>query len=235
VTRLRDEAGYSIIELLVACLLFALISAGFYQVMHAQARTADTTRTMSRIADEARLGFNRMIRDVREADSIAWISSDQNQFTIYVNYNGDSYYQDPNPVGDNEVLTYTYDPVAETVTLCAALTYSSCNASNSEILMSGVEQIGTAQVFAFSSSVLDYDWDDSGDTTWQEVDAASNSTHNILGVGDDDGSLDAPEFPYLTTITFAMCAREGTTNCASTGSASKATGFYAKVQMRNKT
>ena len=224
-----DEAGFTIVEFVVATALFAVLSVGFYQVMIAQARTAETTRSVSRIADEARLGFNRMIREVREADNISYVSADKNQFTIQVNYNGDSFYT----AIDGEILTFTYSPSAETITLCSALTQAACNASNTEILMAGVDQIGTAPVFTFAGNNLEYDWygptgtgsPPDGVVTWQEIDEAAGATHNIVGVGDADGVLDAPEYPYLSTVKFAIQGEDG----------SRATTFYATVQMRSKT
>lgn len=223
------ESGFSIVELLVAIGLFSMLSAGFYQVMIAQARTAETTRSVSRIADEARLGFNRMTRDVREADNITYVSSDGNQFTIQVNYNGDSFYT----TAANEILTYTYSPSAETITLCSALTNAACTSSNTETLMAGVDQIGTTPVFTFSGNNLEWDWYGPGGTgsppdgvvTWQEIDEASDPTHNILDVGDNDNVLDAGEFPYLSTVEFALQVEDGT----------RITPFHALVQMRNKT
>lgn len=225
----HDESGFTIIEVLVAVVLFGVMSIGFYQVMIAQARTADTTRSVSRIADEARLGFNRMIREVREADNITYVSPDENQFTIQVNYNGDSFYT----TTENEILTFTYSPSAETITMCSALTATACNASNTETLMAGVDQVTTEPVFSFYGNNLEYDWygppngtgPADGVVTWQEIDEASGSTHNVLGVGDNDDTLDAAEYPYLTTIKFAIQGEDG----------SRATTFYSTVQMRNKT
>jgi prepilin-type N-terminal cleavage/methylation domain-containing protein len=225
----EHESGFTIVETLVALTLFAVMSVGFYQVMIAQARTADTTRSVSRIADEARLGFNRMIREVREADNITYVSSDRNQFTIQVNYNGDSFYT----TTDNEILTFTYSPSAETITICSALTEAACTSSNTETLMAGVDQIGTSPVFTFAGNNLEYDWygptgtgsPPDGVVTWEEIDEASDATHNVLGVGDNDDTLDDGEYPYLSTIKFAIQGEDG----------SRATEFYATVQMRNKT
>jgi type II secretory pathway pseudopilin PulG len=227
----RHEGGYTVVEILVAIVVFGAVSTGLYQVLTAQAGVASRTRSISRIADEARLGFNRMVRDVREADAITWVSPSGNQFTINVNYDGDGYYQNPNALGDDEILTYTYDPVAETVSICNATVASSCDATTSEILMAGTKAIGTTPVFTFTSNRLEYDWGDGaggppdGVTTWQEIDQSSNpTTHNIVGVGNNNGTLDGAEFPFLTTISFAIKqADEGRT-----------TDFYSRVQMRNR-
>jgi prepilin-type N-terminal cleavage/methylation domain-containing protein len=225
-----SEDGFSLVEILVAIALFSVLSVGFYQVMLAQARTADTTRSISRIADEARLGFNRMIREVREADNITHVSADKNQFTIQINYNGDSFYT----TAAHEILTFTYDPVAETISMCSALTHTACTSSNTAILMAGVDQVTeTTPVFTFAGNNLEWDWygptgtgsPPDGVVSWEEIDEASDvTTHNVVGVGDNDDVLDAPEFPYLSTIKFALQGEDG----------ARATTFYATVQMRNK-
>ena len=229
-----EESGFSLIEVLVAITLFGVLSVGFYQVMIAQARTAETTRSISRIADEARLGFNRMIREVREADNITHVSADRNQFTIQVNYNNDSFYS----TAQHEILTFTYNPTAETITMCSALTEAACTAANTETLMAGIDQIGSEPVFTFMGNNLEWDWGtptgdppvfnppQDGIVSWEEIDEASDTgTHNVVGVGDNDNVLDAPEYPYLATVKFAIQAEDG----------ARATPFYATVQMRNKT
>lgn len=229
-----EESGFSLIEVLVAITLFGVLSVGFYQVMIAQARTAETTRSISRIADEARLGFNRMIREVREADNITHVSADINQFTIHVNYNNDSLYS----AAQNEILTFTYNPTAETITMCSALTAAACTSSTTETLMAGIDQIGSEPVFTFMGNNLEWDWGTPTSTTprvfnppqdgivdWEEIDEASDTgSHNVVGVGDNDNILDAPEYPYLSTIKFAIQAEDG----------DRTTPFYATVQMRNK-
>jgi hypothetical protein len=152
-----------------------------------------------------------MLRDTREADVIS--AASPTSFTIKVNYNADGLYQNPNPNGDNEILTYAYDDATKTVTL------------NGETLMEGVQPSGS-RMFDFTSNALEYDWDNSGTTTWEEVDQASCSTHGITGVGDCDpapGILDAPEFPFLTGVRFALTDTTGNTT------------FYATAQLRNRT
>nr|MDQ3879030.1 prepilin-type N-terminal cleavage/methylation domain-containing protein [Actinomycetota bacterium] len=240
---LRSEDGYSLLEMVVAVFLFALVSGGFYQVLLAQTRSTNTTRMGTHIAEEARLGFNRMVRDVREADTISAASinaaTGASSFTIKVNYNNDSQYT------SDEILTYSYDPTAKTISL-------NTSGGTPEVLMSGVSPVvcsastpcaagsttpacpATAYplgcVFSFMSSYLDYDWNGDGFTTWQEVDDASCSSHGITGVGDCNGGgaatgqiLDSGEFPYLTMISFGIKVTDG----------SRSNDFIDRAQMRN--
>ena len=207
-----NESGMSLIEMLVAMLVFAAVSVGFYQVVISQSKAADATRSVSKISQEARAGFDRLVRDVREADMISAASPTGDSFTIKVNYNGDAYYQNPNPQGDAEVLAFAYDATNKNITL------------NGEVLMASVEPVDAKLMFSFSDDVLDYDWDNNGVTTWQEVDQSSCTAHGVTGVGNCNNTLDAGEFPHLTTVTFAIRGREGT----------RTTDFYATAQMRNR-
>lgn len=208
----RSEGGYTLIEMMVAMLVFAAVSTGFYQVLLAQSKTMESTRSVARVGEEARLGFNRMVRDAREADQISAANGTGTSFTIKVNYNGDGLYQNPNSQGDNEILTYAYDGTAKVITL------------NGETLMSDVSPAPSKQAFTFSSNILDYDWDNDGATTWLEVDQASCAAHGVTGVGNCNSTLDAPEYPYLTTIAFAIRASDSGRN----------TDFFATTQLRNK-
>jgi prepilin-type N-terminal cleavage/methylation domain-containing protein len=217
----RDESGFTLAELLVAIFVFAIISGAFYQVLFAQARGEDTTRNVSQMTDTARLGFNRMIRDAREADSLSNVTFNQtttaNAFTLKVNYNGDGTYT------ADEILTYSYDPTAHTIGLCQSTSAGVCSGT-ADTLMANVSPAGANPIFGYSSNRLDWDWDGNGTTTWQEVDAASNSTHGVTGVGNNNGLLDSGEFQYLTTITFSIQVSAGTKNVS----------IYDVAQLRNK-
>ncbi|MFN2594276.1 MAG: PilW family protein [Actinomycetota bacterium] len=230
----QSEDGYSLIEMLIALVLFGLVSGGFYQVLLAQTKATNTTRAGTHISEEARLGFNRMVRDVREADSVSAASINAStgaaSFTVKVNYNNDSQYT------SDEILTYTYDPVAKTISLNTV-------GGTPEVLMSGVSPAGnttaacpvatyaTGCVFSYLSSYLDYDWNSDGFTTWQELDDSSCAAHGITGVGDCNGGggatgqvLDSAEWPYITTISFAIRVTDGT----------RYTDFIDRAQMRNR-
>lgn len=192
-TRLRDEGGFGLVETMVAMMVFSVVSIAFYQILFGQLRGTTATKTSVRIGEEARAGFNRMVRDVREGDVLA--AASPTSFTVKVNFDGDGLYESPNQQDVEEILTYAHDPVARTITL------------NGEVLMAGVEPVGpSTNVFAFGSNVLDYDWDNSGTTTWIELNNASCAANAVTGVGDCDTPpvLDAGEFPHLTTVSIAL-------------------------------
>ena len=207
----NSDGGYTIIEVLVAMFVFALVSTGFYQVMIAQTRSLDTTRSSSRVGEEARVGFNRMVRDVREADLFSAAAQNGTSFTIKVNYNADGLYQNPNPNGDYEILTYAYDGVNDTLTL------------NGEVLMSQVEPADGNQMFEFTSNALEYDWDNNGTTSWLELDQANCTSHGVTGVGNCLNNLDVGEIPHLTGVEFAITDTDDVAT------------FFATAQLRNRT
>lgn len=209
---LRSEHGFGLVETMVAMFVFSVLSLAFYQVLFGQLRGVTATETGVRIAEEARAGFNRMVRDTREGDVIE--SAGPTSFTVKVNFNGNGLYESPNAQGVEEVLTYAYDPGAETITL------------NGEVLMKGVTPIGTGDVFSYGSNLLDYDWDNDGSVTWQELNNAACAVNGLVGVGDCDTPpvLDAPEFPHLTTVAFALEVRiDG-----------NSTAFRSTAQLRNR-
>ena len=211
-----EESGYSLVEVLVAMFVFALVSTGFYQVLIVQTRSLDVTRSKSRIGEEARMAFNRMVRDAREADLFSAAAADGTSFTIKVNYNADGLYQNPTLDGDNEILTYAYDATTNKITL------------NGEELMSGVKPAAGHQMFSFTSNALEYDWPvppattGDGTTTWQELDEASCPARGVTGVGNCNNTLDVGEFPHLTGVVFAISDLDDRTK------------FFATAQLRNR-
>ena len=216
-TRLRSDEGLTLIETLTAMTIFSILAVSFYQVLFMQTRGSETARSVAQIADEARSGFNRMVRDTREGDVIS--AAGPTAFTVKVNYDGDSFYEMPNGAGDAEILTYAYDEAASTLTL------------NGETLMSGVDCLRAGgpcsrDVFTYSSNLLEYDWNDDGRTTWQEIDEAACPTHGVAGVGDCDSppTLDEPELPYLNIVSFAL----------EVNAADESTEFFATAQLRNR-
>lgn len=212
----RGEGGFTLVELIVSVFVFSLISAGMYQVLFGQARGGEVIKANSDIAEEVRMGFARMVRDTREADVLT--AASPTSFTIKVNFNGDGLYQNPNSQGDDEILTYAFDETAGTITL------------NGQVLMRGVSKPGNPaeDVFQYSSNFLEYDWPTppatagDGTTTWLELDRAPD--YGVIGVGNDNGMLDAGEFPYITTIAFSAKVSQG----------GRSSNYYATSQLRNR-
>jgi prepilin-type N-terminal cleavage/methylation domain-containing protein len=206
--RCSDDAGFTLVELLIGVFLLLVAAVGFYSVMFSGTRSTDTTQSVVRISEEARLGFNRMVRDTREADSI--VHASPAQYRVLIDFDGDGSYDNPNADGDYEDLTFSFNAGEKTITL------------NGELLIAGVEQIAGEDVFTFTSNLLQYDWSGDGVTSWQELDEAPN--HGVSGVGNNNGVLDEGELPFLTNVGFAFRVEDG----------NRSTEFYAEAQLRNR-
>ena len=204
-----DASGFTLTELLVAMALFSVLSVGFYQVMFSGVRGGDTTRDVVEVSAEARLGLNRMIRETREADSLACPVSGpcatSSTYTINIDFNGDGQYS----TGDYEVVNFSHDPADDSLTISAG--------SESAALSQGIFAIPGQDVFSYSSTRLEYDANRDGITTWQELDSTA-------GVGNGNGELDSPEVAYINVVTFALRVV----------SATRSADFYSEAQLRNR-
>lgn len=219
----NPSEGFTLVETLVAVALFSVLAAGFYTVMFSQVRGSERTRSVARITEEARLGFNRMVRDTREGSSItAADGCDQTTmeagdcYNVKVDFDDDGIFQNPNAQGDYENVTFSHNGADDTIdiTVCDP---AGCT---TEILIEGVVPSSDgADVFQFSSNLLRYDTSGNGVTEWEELDAATDE------VGNSNTDLDAGEWPYLTNVSFSFQI-EGER-------AGELTQFNSEAQLRN--
>lgn len=215
-SRTQDDSGFTIIEVLVAIVLFSVISIGFYQVMISTVRGSETTRTVANIAEESRLGFNRILRDAREADSLD--AASPTSFTIWVDYNANN----TRDYTSDEYLRYTFSEAAGTIVVASL--DSGGAVQTSATLMSGVEKVSpTIDVFDYTSNRLEYDYTPTPDgvTVWEEID---NPPAGITGIGDRDGTLDSAELTYLSNIQIRFNVQVN----------DRQTEFYGEAQLRNR-
>ena len=224
----RDESGFTIVEVLVAVSVFAIVSIGFYQVMFSGVRGSDTTRDVARISEEARLGLNRLIRDTREARAI--FSADSDSYEIEVDYNADGNID----YGQFERIRYTYNSADGTITLAA---YDGTGYGPEEVLVRGVSLLNANRpVFDYGSNHLEYDyktdnggtyssWPTPGDglTSWEEI---NDPPSGVTAVGDRDAppELDGTELNYISNVTYAFRITAG----------SRSSNFVGEAQLRNR-
>ena len=194
------------VEMLTAMAIFSVVSVSFYQVMFAVVGGSDDAQSVARVSEEARMGFNRMVRDTREGQELT--AAEPESFTVQVDYENDN-------LGP-QLLTFEKD--GDRVLL------------NGEVLMEGVDCLrpengGACQqdVFRYTSNRLEYDWNKDGITTWEELDKSASPEYGVVGVGNNDGVLN-DELAFVTDVTFAMNL--------STGDASGR--LYAQAQLRNR-
>jgi prepilin-type N-terminal cleavage/methylation domain-containing protein len=211
------EAGFTLVELLVTMLVLSVATVAMYQILFNVAEGTRTTESLARISDEARLGFNRMVRDTREGQEIRAVTmTNPFGFTVAVDFDGNGVITSApgeNSSGDQEELTYTFDSSTGQVRL------------NGELLMSGVGCVDTCASnppFDYASQDLRYDWNQNGVTTWQELDKAP--AQGVVGIGDNDDVLDSSELPHVTSVTFRLQVTKGDSSSS----------FYARAQLRNK-
>ena len=211
------DDGFSLVELLVTISIFAIASTAMYQILFNVAGGTRKTQSLARIADEARLGFNRMVRDTREGQEIIGYTASPQSYTVAVDFDANGLITAApatNAAGDYEELTFSFDPTTSQIRL------------NGELLMSGVSCVGSCAaqpVFDFGSDDLRYDWNSDGVTTWQELDVAGPA-HGVVGIGNGNGVLDGSELPYVTSVSYNLRIAKG----------SSTSTFYARAQMRNK-
>lgn len=201
-----DERGFTLIEMLVTMAIFSVVSVSFYQLMFSVVRGSDEAQSVAAVSEEARMGFNRMVRDTREGQALTAATPDE--FTVRVDYENDE-------LGP-QLLTFKWN--GQDVLL------------NGEVLMRGIDCLRPAEeapcsqdVFTYSSNELAYDWDLNGVTSWEELDEASDSSHGVVGVGNNDGILNS-EISLLTDVTFALSVTSGNSDGR----------LFAQAQLRNK-
>ena len=187
----RDDTGFTMVELLTTMLIFSIVSVSFYSVMFGAVRGGGDSQSIADVSQEARIGFNRMVRDIREAREIS--SATPTSVTIGVDYENDS-------LGTQ---TLTFSKSGDRILL------------NGEVLMEGVDCLRTTSgsacsqdVFRYTSNRLDFDWNRDGTTTWQELDEAGSATRGVVGVGNNDGQLNM-ELAYITDVTMSMTVNVG--------------------------
>lgn len=173
------DRGFTLVELLVVMSLFSVVSVGFYQVMFSGVRGNETAQDVATIAQEARLGLNRMIRDTREASGATALSeATGTSYKISVLFPGST---------TPEEVTYSYNDASDTIRL------------NGEVLIEGVEPVAGLPIFSYSSNNLEYDWDGDGKTTLAELEDALN--HGV--------TLAANKLIYVSNIDYAFQIRSG--------------------------
>lgn len=220
-SRHRGDQGFTLVETLVAVALFSVLSAGFYVVMFSQVRGSERTQATAAVSQEARLGFNRLIRDTREGSGLSDAGCNPGAmengdcYNVKVDFNNDGLFQNPNAAGDYENVTFVYDDTEETISIVT------CNgvACPADILMTGVEPVPGRDVFTFESNLLAYDTNSNGITSWQELDVAPTD------VGDGDGDLTVGEWRYLSSVSIALQI---------TSEGGETTKFFGEAQLRNR-
>ena len=210
-----NERGFTLIELLVSIFVFSIASVGFYQVLFSSTAAVSTAQDVVAVSEEARLGFNRMVRDARESNEV--FAPSATSFTVKIDFNADGNIV-PSPtegaaLGNFEQLTFTFNPAATpgngNVTVSGG--------GLSEMLMRGVDCVrktnGTCHdVFVYGSSRLEYDTSGDGRASASEIMTA-------LGVS----TFTQQVLDEIDIVEFALTVHVG----------DSVETFYAEAQLRN--
>ncbi|MBW3594083.1 MAG: prepilin-type N-terminal cleavage/methylation domain-containing protein [Actinobacteria bacterium] len=220
--RMTDERGFSLVELMVAVLLLSVLGVGFYQVMFSSVRGSNDAADIAEVAEEARLAFNRMIRDTREATRL--VAADADSYRMWTDFNGDGVVQDD----EYEYIEYSYDADANEIVLTALagppagdpdlITGSETVLPGTppETLAANIREVPTKDVFSYASNFLDFDTDADGQVSVFELGGAVNPPANE--------TLEGVEFGYISDVNYAF--RVSVDGDSRT--------FYGQAQIRNR-
>lgn len=217
----RDEKGFTLIEVMVAMFIFSVISVAFYRLLFQVTRGVRTTQNVANVSEEARLGFNRMIRDTRESDGVQ--SPTSTSFRVETDFDADGVIEaTPSDVtGDYETLTYTFNPAGTNGTITVS------NGGTSEVLMRGVAKVSATQdVFTYASSRLEYEnvTTACGTSPATAIDGVATAVElDQSSIGNKNCLLDGSEVGYVDSVNFSMKVTIGNSS----------TNFYDQAQLRN--
>lgn len=224
--RLRDERGFSLVELMVAILLLSVLSIGFYQVMLSAVRGSNDTADIAEVAEEARLGFNRMIRDTREATRL--IAADGDSYRMWTDFDGNERVD----AAEYEYLEYSYDGGTNRIVLTALAGPPAGDpdlitggegplpGTPPETLAANIDRIGDPpserDVFGYVSNFLDFDTDGNGEVSVPELGAGVNPPANA--------TLEGIELRYISDVNYGFDVVVGGDRRT----------FYGQAQIRNR-
>lgn len=210
-----DDAGFSMVELLVAMGIFGLLSTLTFSMLSSTAKTVDDVRSISNLTEEARVATERLTRELRQSSLIldAHLPADPTDTTsvtsikFWVDFNGNGV-RDEN-AADPEVVKYEFDPASGQLTFTANDPLGT--AVKRPILAANVKRFD----LTFTSSLWEYDTDGNGVTDWTEID------HSAIGNG--NGVFDGQEFSRIDSVGISIQLLDGT----------RAQTYMTQVDLRN--
>jgi len=206
--RLRGDGGFTLVEMLVATLIFSLLTGTMLMAVLASARSATAGRELNNLNEEARLVLNRMSRELREARRVVAVTNpDGTTFnatgdvalTFEVDFDGDGTI-DPS-AADPEQLTYLYDYAGQRLMLQASgasLPVLAGNVSQFKVTYHSrrFEYNGTLPASGSSCGATTGTKD--AVVTWEEVDGHPGRAH-----GNCNGLLDQ-ELDVVDSVTIDL-------------------------------
>ena len=190
------DAGMTLIELLVAMSIFAVLARLALASVISINRASEDTRKLTTVGEETRLGMERLTRELRQASAIKTATlpvatNDPTEFTIQVNWD-DTPCINAN-AADPEQVTYVYNPTSDVLTMKAY------GHDDAPLLATRV----TSFQLDLRSSAWQYDTNFDGVTTWQEIDASSIGDHVPT-------NFTSTELSNIDLVHLVIATRDGT-------------------------
>ena len=187
------EGGFTLVELLVAISIFALLTAVVFSGLTATVKTVDDVRSVTNLTEEARMTMERMTRELRQSTRV--LAANGTSVTFGVDFNSVRGLE-KNAV-DPEIVRYQYAPGINgkgTLMFIANNPDVECTSSQ-ELLCSPVERPILKEnvknfALTFSSNLSQYN-DQYGLTDWTAID---------LAIGNHNGIFDLGEFNRIDSI-----------------------------------
>lgn len=193
------DQGFTLIEVLVAMGLFAVLGSLLLGLSLGTSRVTQETRDRTGVNEESRTAMERMTRELRQASTIDAVTlptvpgAGPTSFTFWTDFDGDG--ARSTLADDPEVLSYQWDPTNQRLTLSA---YDASGSETRPVLAADV----TSFIAELRSSRWEYDVNGDGVTTWQELDSAG------APVGNGDGVANDPELKHIDLIRVAVTVQD---------------------------
>lgn len=195
-----NDQGMTLIEVLVAMGLFAVLSTLLLGLAVSTNAVTQDTRARTAVTEEARTAMERMTREVRQSSGLDAVTlptdaaPDITSFTFWTDFDGDGV-RDTN-AADPEVLTYRWKHSTQRLSLTAQ---TDSGDETRPVLAANV----TSFVVELRSSEWAFDTDGNGITTWQELDAKG------APVGNQNGVPDGPELTHIDLVAVTLTVQDG--------------------------
>ena len=198
----RDDGGFSLVELLVAIMMLSVVLGIALTLLTSTQRSADGTIGEHQAVEEARLGLNRISRELRQATALRYAlnadgptrsDSAVTMVSFEADFNGDGCIAGSSgcaavSAADPESLTYCHQPPAAgtegrlyIIPQLITTPTTSCASLGVPILAGRVDRFE----LQYRSNLYRYDLaPTNGVTTWRELDVATTPT------GNNNGALD---------------------------------------------
>lgn len=160
----RSEEGFTLIELLVSIGIFSVIMAGMFSFLWGVSAHWQTGQDIADATENARLGLNRMTRELRQASVITTAGSTSVSFNV-------DFGSGP------ETVTYSYTPGSESEGTANGTIWRTSTASSGEVaLIDGVESVQ----FSYFGNNYRCDTDTDGIITESEIYGCSDTPLNEI-------------------------------------------------------